>query len=305
MNGPQGQRISRVELAAWLLKRAFVCCYEGGCFGIAKGAAYSGLLSFIPVLTATATLLIQFNAQRVSQVISRFLFIAVPPGTEDMVQYSFTVRGERPVSVLVIATLVSLWAASGLMASLMEGFQATYRLPAGRPFVQQRMVAVLLVLIAAAPAIAASSLLVAGDRIENWALRALGLIPEGAILRGPLLIVSSLVRYSLAVGASVIAAAGMFYVGPNRKQTWRHVWPGAFVTTLLWLIATVVFGWYVRNIANYNVMYGSVGAVVALIVWMYVLAVVALLGCAYNAERERLFAQMEGEGPANTASPPA
>lgn len=283
--------ISRPELAWWLLKRSFVCCYEDGCFGIAKGAAYSGLLSFIPVLTATAALLVQFNAERVSQVISQFLFIAVPPGTEDLVQYSFTVRGERPISVLVIATLVSLWAASGLMATLMEGFQAAYRLPSGRPFIQQRMVAILLVLIAAAPAITASALLVAGDRIENWALRALGLIPEGEMLRGPLLIASSVIRYGVAVAASVAAAAGMFYVGPNRRQTWRHIWPGAFVTTLLWLIATIAFGWYVRNIANYNVMYGSVGAVIALIVWMYVLAVVAILGCAYNAERERLFAQ--------------
>lgn len=291
MNVDRTPHVSRPELTWWLLRRSFVCCYEDGCFGIAKGAAYSGLLSFIPVLTATAALLVQFNAERVSQVISQFLFIAVPPGTEDLVQYSFTVRGERPISVLVIATLVSLWAASGLMATLMEGFQAAYRLPSGRPFVQQRMVAILLVLIAAAPAITASALLVAGDRIENWALRALGLIPEGEMLRGPLLIASSVIRYGVAVAASVVAAAGMFYVGPNRRQTWRHIWPGAFVTTLLWLIATVAFGWYVRNIANYNVMYGSVGAVIALIVWMYVLAVVALLGCAYNAERERLFAQ--------------
>ncbi|MBL8230686.1 MAG: YihY/virulence factor BrkB family protein [Bryobacterales bacterium] len=291
VNVDRTPHVSRPELTWWLLRRSFVCCYEDGCFGIAKGAAYSGLLSFIPVLTATAALLVQFNAERVSQVISQFLFIAVPPGTEDLVQYSFTVRGERPISVLVIATLVSLWAASGLMATLMEGFQAAYRLPSGRPFVQQRMVAILLVLIAAAPAITASALLVAGDRIENWALRALGLIPEGEMLRGPLLIASSVIRYGVAVAASVVAAAGMFYVGPNRRQTWRHIWPGAFVTTLLWLIATVAFGWYVRNIANYNVMYGSVGAVIALIVWMYVLAVVALLGCAYNAERERLFAQ--------------
>lgn len=295
LNVWRGQRVTRPQLAWWLLKRAFVSCYEDGCFGIAKAAAYSGLLSFIPVLTATATLLVQFNAERVSQVISKFLFIAVPPGTEDLVQYSFTVRGERPISVLIIATLVSLWAASGLMATLMEGFQAAYRLPTGRPFVQQRLVAILLVLIAAAPAITASSLLVAGDQIENWAVRALGLIPEGEILRGPFLIASLLIRYAVSVGASVVAAAGMFYVGPNRRQTWRHIWPGAFVTTLLWLIATIAFGWYVRNIANYNVMYGSVGAVIALIVWMYVLAVVALLGCAYNAERERLFAQIEGE----------
>jgi membrane protein len=53
------------------------------------------------------------------------------------------------------------------------------------------------------------------------------------------------------------------------------------------MLATAAFAWYVTNLANYNVMYGSVGAVIALLVWMYVLAVVALIGCEVNAERER------------------
>jgi membrane protein len=60
------------------------------------------------------------------------------------------------------------------------------------------------------------------------------------------------------------------------------------VAIALWWITTAAFGWYVRNIANYNVLYGSIGAVVALLVWMYLLSIIALLGCEYNAERERL-----------------
>jgi membrane protein len=66
------------------------------------------------------------------------------------------------------------------------------------------------------------------------------------------------------------------------------VWPGAWLATILWLIATSGFAWYVRNIANYNVLYGSIGAVIALLVWMYLLAVIALVGCEYNAVRGRL-----------------
>ncbi|MCZ2147753.1 MAG: YihY/virulence factor BrkB family protein [Bryobacterales bacterium] len=271
----------------WLMQRAFVASYEDGCFGIAKGAAYSALLSFIPVLTALATILVQVNAQKVSSMISQFLFIAVPPGSEDLVQYSFTIRGERPVHLLVLATLLSIWAASGLMATLMEGFQAAYRLPSGRPFLRQRLVAILLVFIAAAPVIAGSSLLVLGDRVEKWFLAALGVLPAGAQLRGWVLVAGIASRYVVALGAISVATAGMFYFGPNRRQQWRFVLPGALLSTALWLAVTILFAWYVRNIANYNVMYGSVGAVIALLVWMYVLAVVALLGCEYNAERER------------------
>lgn len=273
----------------WLLNRALVCTHEDGCFGVAKGAAYSALLSFIPVLTALAAILVQLNAERVSQLISQFLFIAVPPGSEDMVQYSFTARGERPAHLLVLATILSLWAASGVMTTLMEGFQAVYRLPSGRPFVQQRSVSVLLVLIAAAPVLASSVLLVLGGRAEQWILSALGVIPAGEQLKGWVQFVSVIVRYLISLGAISVAAADMYYYGPNRRQQWKYVWPGSILATIGWLFSTVLFAWYVRNIANYNVMYGSVGAVIAMLVWMYVLAVVALIGCEFNAVRERLF----------------
>ena len=272
----------------WLLKRSFIGSYEDGCFGLAKAAAYSGLLSFIPVLTAVAALLVQFNAERVSRRLSEFLFVVVPPGTEDLVQYGFERRGERPVYLLVTATLLSLWAASGLMETLMEGFRAVYRIPNGRHFVRQRLVAIGLVLIAAAPVLMASFVMILGGRLERSVFHALGFLPVGEQMKGWVLIVGALARYAISLSAIALATAGLFYFGPNRRQRWGLVFPGALLSTNLWLISTIFFAWYVRNIANYNVMYGSIGAVIALLVWMYVLAVIALIGCEYNAERERM-----------------
>jgi membrane protein len=59
------------------------------------------------------------------------------------------------------------------------------------------------------------------------------------------------------------------------------------LATALWWLTTTLFGFYVRNIANYNVLYGSVGAVVALLVWMYLLSIIALFGCEFNAQLDR------------------
>jgi membrane protein len=278
----------RLRRFGWLLKRSFVASYEDGCFAVAKGAAYSALLSFIPVLTAVAAILVQFNAERVSRILLEFLFVVVPPGTEDLVQYGFEKRGERPIYLLITATLVSLWAASGVMTTLMEGFQAVYRIPNGRPFLRQRMVAIGLVLIGAAPVLLGSALLLLGGWIEQWVLTALGFLPVGEQVRGWVLVVGTFVRYTVALSSIAMATAGLYYYGPNRRQQWSAVWPGALLATNLWLISTICFAWYVRNIANYNVMYGSIGAVIAMLVWMYVLAVIALVGCEYNAERERM-----------------
>src|SRR5436305_10381194 len=99
------------------LRTAAVGTYEDNCLGIAKGAAYSGLLSFFPVLTTLATLLVQAKAEAVSRTIARVLYDVVPPGTEDVVRMLFVVHGERPKWLLVVASLLALWGASGAMIS--------------------------------------------------------------------------------------------------------------------------------------------------------------------------------------------
>ena len=270
-----------------LFRQACVAAYEDNCFGIAKGAAYSSLLAFFPVLASIAAILARVNAESVARVLSRLLFEVVPPGSKDLVRYQFTTYGQRPVWLIFAAVLLSAWAASGAMISLMEGFEAAYRLPSGRPFLKQRSVAILLVFIAAVPAIGSSALIVFGGRTESWMLGWMGLPPE-AELRTGVVLAFGLLRYLLALAATVLINGLLYCVGPNRPVKLRTVWPGAWLATSLWLVATSGFAWYVRNIANYNVLYGSIGAVIALVVWMYLLALIALIGCEYNAVRERL-----------------
>jgi len=84
-----------------------------------------------------------------------------------------------------------------------------------------------------------------------------------------------------------LTTALIYHVGPNRKQRFRKVVPGAVLATALWSIATLGVAWYFRHITDYNVLYGSVGAGLALLVWSYVLAVIALYGCEFNAALER------------------
>lgn len=282
-------RFYTVQAGAWLqfwslLRRTLVAAYEDNCFGIAKGAAYSALTSFFPMITSLTAILVQANAESVSRVLSEFLFEVVPPGSEDIVQFEFTVRGQRPIWLLAVAAVFSIWAASGAMMSLMEGFQAAYRLPSGRPFLKQRGMAALLVLIVAIPAVAASLLILFGSRAQTMFIEWVG----GPDLRGRVALASTLLRYSIALITIVFVAGLLYFFGPNRPMKFSAVWPGAMIATLLWLLATSGFAWYVRNIANYNFLYGSIGAVIALLIWMYLLAVIALYGCEFNAERERV-----------------
>ncbi len=283
-------------LAFWMrLGRSCLSAYRHGQLGCAKGAAYSALLSFFPLLTTTAAILIEANAAAVSRVLSNFLFKVVPPGTEGLVLNSFLVTGRRPVWLLVLAAILSVWAASGVMMSMMEGFHAAYGVADTRSFLRKRGTAILLVFCGVFPAVAASALMLFGGRAERELMR-LVFMTGNRELTGGLLVLGRLVRYSVALSTVILVTILVYSLGAKDRRRVTRVWPGAFVSTQLWLLATLVFAWYVRNIANYNVLYGGVGAVIALVVWMWVLAVIALVGCEYNAEREREALDKQGRG---------
>ncbi len=280
----------------WLLRQAFVASYEDNCFSIAKGAAYSFLLALFPILTTITSILIQANAQSVVHVIATFVRQVVPPGAEDLILLRLRERGARPISLPIVAVLLSLWAGSGAMISLMEGFQAAYRIPSGRPFFKQRAMAVFLVLIAAFPAVGASSLILFGNRIEIAFIHWIGV----ADISAPVELAWKISRYVVAFCTTTFVTGLLYYFGPSYRpeppqlrgkpiSRFMRVWPGAFLATILWLISTVGFAWYVGNrLANYNFFYGSIGTVIVLLIWLYLMACVALIGCEFNAERERI-----------------
>ena len=245
------------------------------------------MLSFFPVLASAAAILVQTRAQFVSNAIEGALSDIVPPGTETLVVQQFRVTGARPMTLLIVAGAISLWAASSVIKSLIEGFQAAYRAPRDRGFLRQSYVAIALALLCAVPLVGASVLVLFGAQIERAALAA---IKIHGLWNPPDWLwhwLTRLARYAVAFVTAWAMAACLFYFGPYRPQRWPFVWRGAVLATVLWLASTAGFGWYVRHMASYNVMYGSIGAGIALLVWMYIMSVAALIGCEYNAAYER------------------
>lgn len=267
------------------LRRALFGAYQHGCLGFAKGAAYSALLAFLPVLTTTTAILVQMNAAAVSRKIIAVLFRVAPAGVEDLLRIQMTQRGTRPLAVPILATLLALWAASGVMMSLMEGFQGAYQRKSSRGIVHGRWISLWLVLVSIGPVLGASILMIFGDWMETRVLLLLGLLDAGQTLAGGVKFIAMVVRYVVSACAVVVVAALLYLYGPDAGAN-RKIWPGSILATGLWLTLTTAFGWYVRNIANYNVLYGSIGAVMALCVWMYLLALSAMIGCEFNVQCE-------------------
>ena len=256
--------------------------FDDGCFEAAKGAAYSATLSFFPGLLAVAAVMIQQNVGDIVPEVSQALGRVLPPDAHRLAtQYLFEVRGVQ--GLLVGGGLVAVWSASGVILSLKHGLHAAYRVKEKRGFLYARVVALVAVLLAGVPLVAATALLMFGQAIEAWLL---------TILWGEnsrrLVLVGRLGRTALALGTCITVLSMVYHIVPNRPQRWRLVWPGAAVATILWWSATLGFAWYVSHVARYRDFYGSLQAVVVLIIWMYIVSLLVLIGGEFNAEYEVL-----------------
>ena len=211
-----------------------------------------------------------------SHTIASFLYEVVPPGTEDVVRDLFLVQGQRPESLLVIAVLLAAWAASGAMISLMEGFNATYHVPSPDLPAGSAASPCPLVFTTVLPLWGASALMVFGQRAERAAISGLGL---SAGRRG-LHRLGVAGRASCCVTESHLArwcwSPRWCTPGTEPETDLPHGLSGSGAGHAVVADRDVAFAWYVRHVANYNVLYGGVGAGLALLVWMYVLAVINL-----------------------------
>ncbi len=268
-----------------LLKRACVRAFEDNCLEVAKGVAYSALLSFFPTLMVAAAILLSQNVGGVMEAIAGFLSELLPVGPFTLAMQYLQPRDRGTRGLLIGASLVALWSASDAILSLMAGLRAAYHLPETRSFLKARGVALLLVLAAGSPLIGATLLLFFGQQIEHAVTRAWG--PGSSLM----FLIGGLMRWVIAIFTSVAVIGTVYHLAPDRPQRWRYVWPGAAVATVLWLSATLIFAWYVRHVARYNYLYGSISAVVVLMIWMYLVSLTILVGCEFTAEYERSCSQ--------------
>ena len=256
------------------------CAVHDNCFLLAKAASYSAALSLFPGLIVLAELLLRGNAERTLEDLTVSMGQVLPPAVQRMLADYLTVSGERSAVILTVAALAALVFGSDLMSSLMEGFRAAYRAPRRESLWSDYRVAILLVFLTFIPLTAANAALILSRQIQLWAGRTFG---EGGWISAS----SRLSWWSIALATFTVVLSVLYYVAPNRHQRWRDVAPGALFGAVLLAPVTGVFTFYVQRIARYREFYGSVSAVVVLLIWTYLVSVIVLVGCEFNAARER------------------
>ena len=193
------------------------------------------------------------------------------------------------IVMIVVGAVLAVWTATGAMTALMRALNRAYDRPESRGFVRQRTTALVMFALAAIAFALAFGLLVLGPHLSRW-------IGEAANLESLTRWLWWTAQWPILVFALLAMFAVVLYVGPNVDHPrWRFVTPGALFTVVAWLAISGLFAVYVSMFGSYNKAWGSLAAVIVMLTWLWLSALVLLLGAEINAEAERSRELRRGE----------
>jgi membrane protein len=263
-----------------LVKRTVKEIGEDRIPSLAAETAYYFFFSLFPLLLFLTPLLglIGDGQQLMESMLGR-LSTTMPPDTLSLLR---RVLGEIVTSsdnagIMSIGVLLAAWSGSNIFGSLMGALNVAYDVSETRPWWKRQLLRIGVLLIAGGTMIVATAIFLDGERVARWIGSAIGL-GDAAIAAWTVL------QLVLAVALLVALGAVVFKLLPNVQQRWSHVFVASAITTLLWIVATVLFRLYVQNFGSYNKTYGTIGGVIILLTWMYYSMFVLLTGGELAAE---------------------
>jgi membrane protein len=258
------------------------------CITLSQAIAFNMFLAFFPVLLfllgVLSTTAYFHNAVR---EIPQRLTTILPPGSDQMVVQYFVRRGLHPLKWITLGLAGALLAGSQVMVGFIEGFRLIEGDLLRLSFWRLYLRSTILLSLTSAPFLAVVVLTVFGKQARGWLIKQIGL---STLIHALGFAAYVAIVFLLAMCVLVV----MYRFGRPGERSYREVLPGALVATVLWWAADISFGFYVRKMP-YDAVYGGLAAAIGLLLWMYLTAIVVLVGAAYNAEaREALQLQHKG-----------
>lgn len=277
---PRGPFVVRGYRVGTVVKCVAKEVVDDDLLGLAAELAYYAFFSLFPLLLFLTPLfsLVGDKETIVNALLGR-LGGAVPPAALSIITAVVRDVVFAPSAPALISTgaVLALWAGSNVFNSITGALNKAYDLEEGRPWWKTRLIAIAMVIISGIVLGTATLTFLAGDDIIAWVARLLQLDSQAALWW-------TIGQYVLTFLVLVALAWLSLFLLPAMTQRKRVVLVGAVVTTVLWVLVTLGFRFYVQNFGNYNKTYGSIGGVIVLLTWMYLSMLVLLIGGEVNSE---------------------
>ncbi|WP_022962615.1 YihY/virulence factor BrkB family protein [Halopseudomonas pelagia] len=254
----------------------------------AAALAFRALLSLFPFLLFLTATLTFFNMPEFFGWLRQQAALALPPMVVEMINPIIDQLQEDDNSVLSVSIVLAIWVSATGMRSLMNAMNNAYDVRESRPAWKLFPLSILYTLGIALMLIAAAGLMLLGPTTLQWLANTVG-------MSGLADLSWDWLRWPVVVLLLMFVVAMIYYVTPNVEQTFRFITPGSVLAVIVWVAASLGFGLYVRNFGNFQLFYGSIGAVIILLLYFYISASVLLFGAELNAVIEH--ASTEGKDP--------
>jgi membrane protein len=274
-----------------LAKRVWKEVQEDEVFGRAAELSYYFLLALIPFLIFVTSVigLVLGSGTGTRHTLFEYLGRVMPPSAFQLIDSTmYEVTTASSGRKLSFGILAALWAASNGLGAITTSLNVAYDLKESRPWWKQRLVAIGLTMALSILIISALILVVAGGRIAEGLAGMYGL---GSTF--PL--IWKILQWPIALACIILAFALIYYFAPDfHEQSWQWLTPGAAIGVALWLLVSVGFRVYLHFFNSYSATYGSLGAVIILMLWLYFTGAAVLIGGEINSEIENAAAK-QGE----------
>jgi membrane protein len=243
--------------------------------GLSAQLAYYFLLSLFPLLIVLFTLLPYFPIPH--QDMLGILRDFAPVEAMDLIEKNVKdIMNHRNGGLLSFGIIGTIWSASNGINAIVKAFNKAYNVKESRSFIVSRGMAILLTFGMIFVLILAIVLPVFGREIGVFLFSQLGYTTEFIKLWDTLSwLVSAIILF--------LIFTGLYWIAPNVKLKCRSAFPGAAFATVGWIVSSIGLTFYVGNISNYSLTYGSIGAIIVLMVWLYISAFIIILGGEINA----------------------
>lgn len=242
----------------------------------ASALAYQVFFSLFPFLLFLIALLGFLNLSDFFNWLEQRAQLLLPQEAMQQVDQVIRELKQPQGGLLSLGAIVALWAASAGIRAIMNALNAVYHVKEDRPAWKRYPLSILYTLGVAVILIVAAALFVLGPHAMQWLARLFGWEQLFVFLW-------TWLRWPFILLLLTLAVSVIYYVAPDVEQEFRYITPGATLSVIVWLAASNAFDYYIHNFSNYSATYGSVGAIIVLLLYFYISAAVLLFGAEVNA----------------------
>jgi membrane protein len=247
-------------------------------FDAAAALAYYFMLAIFPLLIFLISMLASIQALDLVNTVTRTLESAMPGDASKLITTEIQrIMKDSGGGLLTFGALGTLWAASSGVVSLLDGLNRVYDVQETRGMIKQRLLAVGLTVALALLIILGAVALMAGGKVSEWAAEQTGMAWIETV--------GTILHYIIGVGFMFLGLELIYFLGPNVKgQKWKWVTPGSIIGVVLFILSSIAFSLYLQFSGGYSATYGALGAVIVLMLWLYLLGLAVMTGGEVNAE---------------------